>query len=71
MKNRDPFADTKMPGEWIFKVVPVFIAFVFCLVIAIFIGFAYLGYKVVQEGPEGIGHEIGQVVKGFNEGRKQ
>lgn len=36
---------TNLPGDWLFRAVPIFIGFVFVLIICGLIGFGYLGYK--------------------------
>jgi len=40
------------------------------IVLSICIGYGYIGYKAIQAGPEGIGQELGKVLKGFEEGSK-
>jgi len=38
----------KMPGDWLFKVVPIFIGVVFVLVVCVFITAAVIGTKAVR-----------------------
>ena len=48
----------KMPGQWLFKVVPIFIAFVFILIITMWILGGVLVYKtagaVEKDGVRGV-----------------
>jgi hypothetical protein len=59
----------KMPGDWLFKVVPVFIAVVFVAIASFWI---FLGYLVVTTTPADVARGIGQIVRsaeqGYNDG---
>ncbi len=37
----------RQQGDWIFRVVPIFIGFVFVVILAMWAGYAYLGWKAV------------------------
>lgn len=39
---------TNLPGDWLLKFVPIFIGFVFLLIICGFVGYGYLGYKAMD-----------------------
>lgn len=38
----------KMPGAWMFKIVPLFIGFIFLLILCIWGFYGFLGYKGYQ-----------------------
>jgi hypothetical protein len=69
-QNRIIYKEPKMPGQWLFKVVPVLIGIGFIIIICVWIGTGILTYQAVKQGPEGLGHAIGQVIKGINEGKQ-
>ncbi len=54
----------KMPGDWLFKVVPVLIVAAWVVVIA---ALGYAGYVVATTGPREVGQMAGEVVAGYNE----
>ena len=43
MRNRG-----SMPGDWLFKVVPIFIGFVFVMIIGYFIFIGFIAYKAID-----------------------
>lgn len=55
----------------LFKIVPIFIGFVFCVIVAFWIGLGYVAYSGYQAGPDGVGKEIGKFIGGIEAGRKQ
>lgn len=61
---------TKMPGDWLFKVVPVFIAIGFLMVIGMWIFYGWVAYKVVTTDPQTIGETVGKTVRSIEEGYK-
>ena len=64
MKRSDPF-DMRTP-IW-FK---LWFAFVFFLIVCIVGSVGYVLMQVAKAGPEGIGRQIGAVIKGINDGQK-
>lgn len=45
----------------------IWFVFVASLAVTIIAGVAYLGISVIQSGPEGVGREIGKIVKSYRE----
>jgi hypothetical protein len=64
MRNRNTFD----PGFPLFM--KVWFAFIAFLAISMLASVAYFASQIVSAGPEGIGHAIGSIVKGIDQGRK-
>jgi multidrug resistance efflux pump len=60
----------KMPGDWLFKVVPVFIAIGFVVVIGAWIN---IGYLAVTTDMADVAREVGKIARaaqdGYQDGR--
>ena len=42
-------------------------AFIFCCIIATWVGLGYVGYQAYQAGPEGLGKLVGQFLNGVKQ----
>lgn len=56
-----------------YKFVTFFIGFVFCLIIAYFVGIGFVGYKVITSDKDNmassIGKFVGEIHKGYEQGK--
>jgi hypothetical protein len=55
----------------LFKIVPIFIGFVFCVIVAFWVGLGYVAYNGYQAGPDGLGRAVGKFIGGIESGRKE